>query len=40
VLVDHREELDILAKALLDKETLSGEDMRELLVPTTISAQL
>jgi ATP-dependent metalloprotease len=40
VLLDHREELDILAKALLDKETLSGEDMRALLEPTTVYAQL
>jgi len=31
VLVDHKDELDILAKALLDKETLSGDDIHDLL---------
>lgn len=33
LLVDHKDELDTLAKALLDRETLSGDEMRELLKP-------
>jgi len=35
VLVQHKAELDILAKALLDKETLSGDEMKELLNNTS-----
>lgn len=31
VLINHKEELDTLAKALLDKETLSGDEIRGLL---------
>jgi len=31
VLIQHKAELDVLAKALLDRETLSGDEMSELL---------
>jgi ATP-dependent metalloprotease len=31
VLLDHKEELDLLAQALLERETLSGDEMRSLL---------